>query len=128
MEGNALLPQYQDEKLNDPDILRLSQMIKVVPDDSLPRGVSCLMTLKTNGGAELKSQVDHPRGSIENPMSAEEMSNKAHMLGDDVIGRAAMDELIERVRMWKTCPSVSEVMQLTVPSAPVRAAIGGRHA
>ena len=128
LEGNALLPQYQDEKLNDPEILRLSQMIKVVPDDSLPRGVSCLMTLKTKGGAELKSQVDHPRGSIENPMSAEDMSNKAHMLGDDIVGRTAMDALIERVSNVEKLASVSEVMQLTVPTAPVRAAIGGRHA
>jgi 2-methylcitrate dehydratase PrpD len=103
-------------------------MIKVVPDDSLPRGVSCLMTLKTKSGAELKSQVDHPRGSIENPMSAEDMSNKAHMLGDDIVGRAAMDELIERVSNVEKLAGVSEVMQLTVPKAPVRAAIGGRHA
>ncbi len=128
IEGNALLPQYQDEKLNNPEILRLSQMINVVPDNSLPRGVSCLMTLKTTGGAELKSQVDHPRGSIENPMSPEDMSNKAHMLGDDVIGRAKMDALIERARNVEKLPSLSELMQLTATTAPVRAAIGGRHA
>jgi 2-methylcitrate dehydratase PrpD len=128
IEGNALLPQYQDEKLNDSEILRLSQMIKVVPDDSLPRGVSCLMTLQTIGGAELKSQVDHPRGSIANPMSPEEMSNKAHMLGDDVIGRAHMDELIESIRSVEKLPNPLELMQLMVPTAPVRAAIGGRHA
>ena len=128
IEGNALLPQYQNEKLSDPEILRLSQMIEVVVDDSLPRGVSCLMTLKTTGGAELKSQVDYPRGSIENPMSPDDMSNKAHMLGDDVIGRAAMDTLIERARNVEKLTSLSEIMGLVVPTAPVRAAIGGRHA
>jgi 2-methylcitrate dehydratase PrpD len=128
LEGNALLPQYQDEKLDDPEILRLSQMIKVVPNSSLPRGVSCLMTLRTTGGAEFKSQIDHPRGSIENPMSSEDMSNKAHMLGDDIIGRPAMDALIERAGNVEKLASLGEIMGLVVPKAPVRAAIGGRHA
>ena len=127
IEGNALLPQYQDDKLDDPQILRLSQMIEVVPDDSLPRGVSCLMTLKTTGGAELISQVDHPRGSIENPMSPEDMSNKAHMLGDGVIGRQAMDSLIERTRNVEKLPNLADIVSLVVPAAPARAAIGGRH-
>jgi 2-methylcitrate dehydratase PrpD len=127
IEGNALLPQYQDEKLNDPEILRLSQMVKVVPDESLPRGVSCLMILETTGGAELKSQVDHPRGSIENPMSPEEMSNKVHMLDDGVIGRKSTDELIDRVKKVETLESISEIMGLVVPESPGRAAIGGKR-
>lgn len=127
IEGNALLPQYQDEKLNDPEILRLSQMIEIVPDNTLPRGVSCLMTLKTTGGAELKSQVDHPRGSIENPMSPEDMANKAHMLGDDVIGRDKVAAIFDQARNVEKLASLSDLMKLTVPTAPVRAAIGGRH-
>jgi hypothetical protein len=55
------------------------------------------------------------------------MSNKAHMLGDDVIGRAYMDELIESIRSVEKLPNLFELMQLTVPTAPARAAIGGRH-
>jgi 2-methylcitrate dehydratase PrpD len=128
LEGNALLPQYQDEKLGDPEILRLSQMIKVIPDDSLPRGVSCVMTLKTSGGAELTSQVDHPRGSIQNPMSPEDMSNKAHMLGDGVIGREAIDWLIDQVRNVEKLDSVAAMMGVTVPKEAALPAIGGGHA
>lgn len=127
LEGNALLPQYQDEKLGDAEILRLSQMIEVVVDDSLPRGVSCLMTLKTSGGATLTSQVDHPRGSIQNPMSPDDMSNKAHMLGDTVIGKAAIDEMIDRVRHVEQLASLAEIMAVLVPKTSARAAIGGRH-
>ncbi len=128
IEGNALLPQYQDEKLTNPEILRLAEMIKVVPDPALSRGVSCLMTLKTTGGAELKAQVDHPRGSIENPMSPEDMSNKAHMLGDSVIGRNRMDAVIEQARNIEKLSSISDLIQLTVPTSPVRATIGARRA
>ena len=99
-----------------------------VVDPSLLRGVSCLMTLRTTGGAELKSQVDHPRGSIENPMSPEDMANKAHMLGDDVVGRPVMDALIEMTRNVEKLTGIAELMQMTAPKEPVRAAVGGRHA
>ncbi len=86
------------------------------------------MTLKTTGGAELKAQVDHPRGSIENPMSPEDMSNKAHMLGDGVIGRNRMDAVIEQARNIEKLSSISDLIQLTVPTSPVRATIGARRA
>jgi 2-methylcitrate dehydratase PrpD len=49
IEGAALLPQYQNDKLSDPEILRLSRLLEVKPDETLPRGVSCLMTLETGG-------------------------------------------------------------------------------
>jgi hypothetical protein len=61
-------------------------------------------------------------------MSPEDMRNKAHMLGDDVIGRNAMNALIERASNVEKLANLSELMQLTVTTSPVRAAIGGRHA
>jgi len=128
IEGQALLPQYQDSKLGDPEISRLSRMVQVVPDDSLPRGVSCLMILQTTGGAEFKSQVDRPRGSIKNPMTPEEMSNKVHMLADGIIGRKSVDELIDRVKNAETLTNIENVMGLVVPPASARPAIGGGRA
>ncbi|MCL2429094.1 MAG: MmgE/PrpD family protein, partial [Alphaproteobacteria bacterium] len=127
IEGNALLPQYRDDKLGDPETLRLSAIIEVIPDDTLPRGVSCRMTVTTAGGAELTAQVDHPRGSIANPMSPEDMSAKVHMLGDDVIGRDRVEELIGRVGKVEKLPGVAAITDLVVPAAPARASTGGRH-
>jgi len=127
IDGNALLPQYQDDRLGDPEIGRLSAMIEVVADDTLPRGVSCRMTLTTAGGAELTAQVDHPRGSIANPMSPGDMSTKAHMLGDGLIGRDRMTELIDRVSAVETLAGLRSIMDLVVPEVPARAAIGSRH-
>src|SRR5262249_19594928 len=108
----ALLPQYQDEKLSNPEILRLSRLVTIVRDASLPRGVSCLMTLETASGGVYKSQVDHPRGSIANPMTAEEMSGKVHMLADPVIGRAAVAAAGEAVRNVETLPRIDELARL----------------
>jgi 2-methylcitrate dehydratase PrpD len=112
IEGAALLPQYRNDKLSDPDILRLSRLVTVVPDEGLPRGVSCRMTLETNTGVVYRSQVDHPRGSIANPMTPEEMNGKAHLLADGVIGRAAVDALGEAVRHVTELPGIDELARL----------------
>jgi 2-methylcitrate dehydratase PrpD len=112
VEGAALLPQYQDHKLRQVDVRRLSRMVTIVADETLPRGVSCLMTLETEGGRVYRSQIDHPRGSIANPMTPEEMTAKVHMLADGVIGRSAVDSLVETVRHIDTLPRMDSLTHL----------------
>jgi 2-methylcitrate dehydratase PrpD len=111
-EGAALLPQYQPEKLRDPDISRLAQLVKIVPDASLPRGVSCLMAVEVQSGAVYRSQVDHPRGSIANPMSADDMNDKVHLLADGVIGRMSVNTLIDMVRNLTSVPQIRELTSI----------------
>jgi 2-methylcitrate dehydratase PrpD len=117
LEGAALFPQYQNEKLKEPEILRLSNMIEVVPDGSLPRGVSCLMTLETEGGVRLTSQVDYPKGSIENPMTPDEARRKVHLLGDPVLGAEGVARMIGLAEKARTLACVEELVAATVPSA-----------
>ncbi|HWA19429.1 MAG TPA: MmgE/PrpD family protein [Devosia sp.] len=117
IEGAALFPQYRDEKLGDPEIRRLSDMVVVVPDATLPRGVSCAMTLETKRGARLKAQVDHPRGSIRNPMSPAERASKVHVLADPVIGASQADELIGLIGELEALTGVGPLMEKASVSA-----------
>jgi 2-methylcitrate dehydratase PrpD len=114
VEGAALLPQYQDAKLSDLTILRLAGLVKILPDDTLSRGVSCLITVETDTGAIHRSLVDHPRGSIANPMTADEMHDKMHILADGVIGRSAVTELIDVTRNITTLPRIDELTRAIV--------------
>jgi hypothetical protein len=59
-----------------------------------------------------RSQIDHPRGSIANPMTPEEMTAKVHMLADGVIGRSAVDSLVETVRHIDTLPRMDSLTHL----------------
>lgn len=116
LEGSALPPQYQNEKLKNADVLRLSEMLTVTVDESLPRGVSCALEVKTVGGAVLTSQVDHPRGSIANPMTEDEMNRKVHMLADPVIGAEAAARVIAQVAQVESLSGIDGLMQTTVPA------------
>ncbi len=44
-EGAALLKQYTDRKLKDPVLRRISDLVDITVDATLPRGVSCKMTM-----------------------------------------------------------------------------------
>ena len=116
VEGDALPPQYSDEKLKDPAILRLSDMVTIEADESLPRGVSCHMTATTKSGRSHTSQIDHPLGSIERPMPAERANFKMHMLGDPVIGESAVGKLVELVNKIETVGNIADVLKATQPA------------
>ena len=115
-DGQALFAQYDDRRLNDPLLKRLSNLVRFEADDSLPRGVSCRMTLELDGGASHVAQVDHPKGSIQNPMSDQELRAKFDSLAVPVLGEERAGRLADRVRDIESCASVGNMMQLAVPA------------
>ncbi len=117
IEGGALPPQYQNDKLGDSEIRRLSDLIKVTPDDSLPRGVSCHLTVEMANGATYSSQVDYPRGSVQNPMSRADMDTKSHMLGDEVIGADGVARMLELIGGAERLANISPLMEAVGRSA-----------
>ena len=113
-EGAALLPQYTDEKLADPEIGRLAQLVRIVPDASLPRGVSCRISVETVDGRSLTAQVDHPKGSIANPMTGDEMNAKVHRLADDVLGAGQVARLVETVGRIEDVKDLHELTSVLI--------------
>lgn len=112
-EGRALLKQYTDRKLKDPALVRLMSLTQITVDASLPRGVSCHMTVTMDGGPRLVSQVDHPKGSIQNPMSDAELRAKFDSLAGPVLGAAHAAQIAELVGDIERCGDVGKLMRLT---------------
>lgn len=116
VEGAALLPQYQQEKLAEPEIARLSQMLVVEKDAGLPRGVSCHLSVEMADGSVLTAQVDHPTGSIANPMSPERMRQKIHLLADPVLSPGGATAMIDRVDGLEKLDRIGELTRALVPA------------
>jgi 2-methylcitrate dehydratase PrpD len=113
-EGKALLAQYTARKLKDPVLKRLSNATSISVDDTLPRGVSCLMTVTMDGGAKYVAQVDFPKGSIENPMTDDEITGKFMSLASPVVGEGKATQIADRVWSIDKCADVGELMRMTV--------------
>jgi 2-methylcitrate dehydratase PrpD len=112
-EGQALLKQYTDRKLKDPVLRRLSGLVDITVDAALPRGVSCKMTMTMNDDRQFVSQIDYPKGSIQNSMSDAELRVKFDALATPVIGAAHATQLAEMVSDVEAVGDIGKLMRLT---------------
>ncbi|HWI13169.1 MAG TPA: MmgE/PrpD family protein [Burkholderiales bacterium] len=117
IEGGALLAQYTDRKLRHPDVRRLMALTRIESDASLPRGVSCHTTVTMKTGDTYVSQVDYSKGSIENPMSDDELRGKFDSLAAPVVGRARAAQIAETAMRIERCADVGALLRLTAASA-----------
>jgi 2-methylcitrate dehydratase PrpD len=119
-EGQALLKQYTDRKLKDPVLRRISDLVNITVDASLPRGVSCKMVMTMKDGQKFISQIDYPKGSIQNSMSDAELRTKFDALAVPVIGEAHAAQLAAMVADIEQVSDIGKLMRLT--AKPKRAA------
>ncbi len=120
-EGQALLKQYTDRKLRDPVLRKLCALVTISADASLPRGVSCKMTMTMSDGRNFGSQIDYPKGSIQNSMSDAELRTKFDALAAPVIGEAHAEQLADLVADIEQLSDIGKLMRLTAkPRRAVR--------
>lgn len=111
-DGQALFDQYNDARLPEPQLKRLANMVEFEVDADLPRGVSCRMTVQMDGGEVYTSQVDYPKGSIQNPMSDTELRAKFDSLVVPVLGKGRAQAIADAVANVEQCGKVRELMAL----------------
>ncbi len=117
-DGNVLPDSFGDEKLKDPRIWDLLDKIKVVADpeiDALFPGVKrARVSITTTEGETHTAQVDHAKGSPENPLSDDEIVSKFRANVDGVMGTAQQDEVIAATWDFDEIDDLSEYMRLLV--------------
>ena len=114
LEGKALLEQYSDHNIRNKEVRRLSSLATFETVDGLPRGVSVRITVKQAGGRQFVSQVDYPKGSIQNSMSDAELRAKFDSLAAPVIGERKAAALADMAMNVEKVADVREMMKLTV--------------
>jgi 2-methylcitrate dehydratase PrpD len=112
-DGQALFPQFNDARLGEAMLLRLSDAVEITTDPSLPRGVSCRMTMVMADGTRHVSQVDYPKGSIQNSMSDDELRAKFDSLVEPVLGAARAKQIATLIASIEDCGNVGDLMKLT---------------
>ena len=87
--------QFSDERVNSPDTGALRRKVEVTTDPSLARDAARL-AVDLVDGQRIEVGVDHARGSVERPMTDEDLAFKARAAMRPVIGEWA-DDLIDMV-------------------------------
>jgi 2-methylcitrate dehydratase PrpD len=115
-DGQALFPQYNNARLKEPMLKKLSELVEITVDASLPRGVSCRMTMEMEDGARYVSQVDYPKGSIQNSMSDDELRVKFDSLTIPVLGAERSGQIAAMVANIENVGNVGDLMSLFIPA------------
>ncbi len=112
LEGKALLEQYSEEKLKNPNLMALSKKVKITSDPSLPRGVSCAMKIVIKDGTSCEAQVDYAKGSLENPMTDEEHKEKFRSLASSILSKEKISRVIAMVEKLEEVKDISQLCKL----------------
>ena len=114
VEGKAFPSEYSEEKLRDPFIQKLSEMVEIDTGHDFHRGVSCRMEVILRNGSRFASQVDYPKGSIQNPLTRNEMREKFRSLSSTILGNRKQEEVERMVFEIQKVKDVSELLRLVV--------------
>ena len=104
VRGKIGVEELQPEILSDPEILRISRATSIEESEHYNQ-ISIKkrwadVTLYLADGRVIQSDAYSPRGDPDDPLSDQEISDKYHILADDIIGKGRADKiehLIENV-------------------------------
>jgi 2-methylcitrate dehydratase len=117
-DGNVLPSSFEEEKLRDPRIWALLPKIKVVADPEIdalfPAVKRAIVRITTTDGAVHEAQVDHAKGSPENPMSDDEVVAKFRANAAAVLTPKRQDRVIEATWALEDFADIGDYMQLLV--------------
>lgn len=95
LDGMGGPAQFSDERVSSPDTRALRRKVGVITDRSLARDAARL-AVDLACGRRIEVAIDHARGSVERPLTDEDLAFKARAAMQPVIGDAAR-ELIDMV-------------------------------
>jgi len=117
-DRNVLPSSFDEEKLHDPRIWALLPKINVVADPEIdglfPAVKRAIVRITTTDGAAYAEQVDHAKGSPENPMSDDEVVAKFRANAAAVLTPRRQRQVIEATWALEEFADIGEYMQLLV--------------
>ena len=106
---------HDKARMLNPAILRERAKVQLIPDDEferlMPKRVA-IVEVTLADGTHLSERVEAVRGTVENPMTRDEVVAKARDLMTPVLGRAACTNLIERVLALENVKAIRELRPL----------------
>jgi 2-methylcitrate dehydratase PrpD len=99
-------------RMTDPAVLRQRAKVQLIEDAELQKlepARQAIVEITLNDGAVLSERITAVRGTVENPMTRDEVVGKARDLCEPMIGKPQTDALIERVFALERLGSVRDL-------------------
>lgn len=115
LRGSPGLVQFSDAEVAASDVSALRALVTMTVDDSLPVG-GAEVAISLKDGRRVTHTVVSPRGSLEAPLTRQDLEDKFHALAAPTLDRAQRQRLIDAVWTLDTAPDAAVVTGLAVPS------------
>ncbi|MGV9798629.1 MmgE/PrpD family protein [Mycobacterium sp. NPDC003449] len=112
---------HDDDRMTDPVIAALRARTELIPDPDKAGVRTADVTVTLDDGGERQRYVGAVRGTVDDPMTDDEVNAKAVDLIEPVLGRAATGELIDTLWSLETCPDITTVTAMLGAGIPVEA-------
>jgi 2-methylcitrate dehydratase PrpD len=119
IKGSNGYQDYNEKNIKDPQILNLVRKMKYLPDEKCEKlkiddGGPALVTIKLKNGTTYVEQVNYARGSIQNPMSLQELEDKFRGLTYSVLPARRIETIIQTVRKLEEVNNINRLASLLV--------------
>lgn len=111
VEGAARVQQFDDRRMNDPDIVKMRERVTIVVDDSFPKDAASVSLILTDG-RHLTCNVMHNKGTPVKPMTDEEIEAKFMDLASPRLGPDVAQKVVEKCWRLEECEDVGEIARL----------------
>jgi 2-methylcitrate dehydratase PrpD len=116
IDGTATLEAAHDfKRMQDPKVLELRKRVELIGDDDLERALpsrQAIVEVTLRDGRVLHHHTKEVRGTSQNPMTREEVSEKAFGLCAPVLGTKRAHDLVEAVWGIETVGNVRSLRRL----------------
>ena len=112
--GRAGEAEFADDVVNDPRVVALRNKVQATVDDSVDEA-AVHVTAHLKDGRRVQVHVEHAIGSLQNPLTDQQLEAKFAQLVDPVLGAARTEEITQAC--WELA-SLADVSRLTTLCRP----------
>jgi 2-methylcitrate dehydratase PrpD len=112
--GRAGEAEYDDAVVNRPDIVALRAKVVATVDDAIDEAAADVTAVLTDG-RRVHVRVDHAIGSLQRPLSDDQLAGKFAQLADPVLGAERVRRIGEVCRRLGELQDVRELVRLCCP-------------
>jgi len=98
--------------MKDPAVLAVRAKVQLVPNEELEKmepARQAIVEITLNDGTVLSERVNDVRGTVDNPMTREEVAQKARDLVEPVLGKANCTTLIDKIFALESVKDIREL-------------------
>ena len=127
--GEVMIDDILQDRMRHPEVARLRARTRIVADPELDKGrperYSSIVEIATADGRRLCRRVDHTKGTMENPLTPEEIHQKYMKLATTVASAAHAERIanaVRRIQRLEDVRGLAAMLRTLKPATPRRGA------